>query len=191
MGLVCRKLASGMNATKKKSREIKLIMKPKKDIQNKSSKKSKNPSVKVGDLEPRKDAKGGVNADKPTNPSIRLYSSRSFKQDIADMGSSSNAILSLRPVSFRYRPEFDGDGVSQFGLVAEDVEQVSPNLVVRGANGVVDGVRYEAVNAMLLNEFLKEHARVAAQAKKISSQQAALKRLAQRVTELERRAKAY
>jgi uncharacterized coiled-coil protein SlyX len=66
-------------------------------------------------------------------------------------------------VSFRYRQEIDPDRIPQFGLVAEEVEKVNPDLVVRDADGKVNTVRYEAVNAMLLNEFLKEHQKVAEQ----------------------------
>lgn len=61
------------------------------------------------------------------------------------------------PVTFRYKKDFDPDGLPQFGLVAEDVAKVNPDLVVRDADGRVYTVRYDAVNAMLLNEFLKEH----------------------------------
>src|SRR5205085_2295835 len=67
------------------------------------------------------------------------------------------AILSLRPVTFRYKKDFDPAGIPQFGLVAEQVEKVNPALVARDDEGKVYTVRYEAVNAMLLNEFLKEH----------------------------------
>ena len=73
------------------------------------------------------------------------------------MDKTSEAILALKPVSFRYKHEFDPDRIPQFGLVAEDVEKVNPDLVVRDGNGDLSSVRYEAVNAMLLNEFLKEH----------------------------------
>ncbi len=69
-------------------------------------------------------------------------------------------LLALQPVSFRYKPEFDGDGIPQLGLIAEEVEKVNPDLVARDENGKVCTVRYEAVNAMLLNEFLKEHREV-------------------------------
>src|SRR6185369_1902495 len=72
----------------------------------------------------------------------------------------SEAILSLQPVTFRYKQELDPNGIPQFGLVAEQVERVNPDLVVRGEDGKVMSVRYEAVNAMLLNEFLKEHGKV-------------------------------
>jgi hypothetical protein len=73
------------------------------------------------------------------------------------MEKASEAILSLRPVTFRYKHELDPQGIPQFGLVAEEVEKVNPALVARDAQGKVYTVRYEAVNAMLLNEFLKEH----------------------------------
>jgi hypothetical protein len=84
-------------------------------------------------------------------------SSARFKDAIKPMDKASEAILALKPVSFRYKKDIDPEGVPQFGLVAEDVEKVNPDLVVRDAEGKVYTVRYEAVNAMLLNEFLKEH----------------------------------
>ncbi len=73
------------------------------------------------------------------------------------MDKASEAILALKPVTFHYKKEIDPEGIPQFGLVAEEVEKVNPDLVVRDANGKPYTVRYEAVNAMLLNEFLKEH----------------------------------
>ena len=73
------------------------------------------------------------------------------------MDKSSEAVLALKPVTFRYKKEVDSDGIPQFGLVAEDVEKVNPDLVVRDKEGKPYTVRYEQVNAMLLNEFLKEH----------------------------------
>jgi uncharacterized coiled-coil protein SlyX len=76
------------------------------------------------------------------------------------MDKASEAILALKPVTFRYKEEIDPDGIPQFGLVAEQVEKVNPDLVARDADGKVNTVRYEAVNAMLLNEFLKEHRKV-------------------------------
>ena len=84
-------------------------------------------------------------------------SSKRFKDEIKPMDRASEAILALKPVTFRYKKEMDADDVPQFGLVAEDVEKVNPDLVVRDADGKPYTVRYEAVNAMLLNEFLKEH----------------------------------
>jgi hypothetical protein len=87
-------------------------------------------------------------------------SSRRFKDDIKPMDKASEAILALEPVSFRYKREIDPDRTPQFGLVAEQVEKVDPALVARDADGKPYTVRYESVNAMLLNEFLKEHRQV-------------------------------
>jgi endosialidase-like protein len=86
-----------------------------------------------------------------------VASSARFKDEIKPMDKASEAILALKPVTFHYKKELDPDGIRQFGLVAEDVAKVNPDLVVRDAEGKVYTVRYEAVNAMLLNEFLKEH----------------------------------
>jgi hypothetical protein len=87
-------------------------------------------------------------------------SSQRFKENIKAMGNTSDALHALRPVTFRYKKEFDSEGIQQFGLVAEEVERVNPNLVARDAEGKPYTVRYDAVNAMLLNEFLKEHRKV-------------------------------
>jgi trimeric autotransporter adhesin len=84
-------------------------------------------------------------------------SSKRFKDDIKPMDKASEALFALKPVSFRYKKEIDSAGTSQLGLVAEDVEQVNPDLVVRDKDGKPYSVRYDQVNAMLLNEFLKEH----------------------------------
>jgi uncharacterized coiled-coil protein SlyX len=87
-------------------------------------------------------------------------SSTRFKDEIKPMDKASEAILALQPVSFRYKHELDPDGTPQFGLVAEEVEKVNPDLVVRDQDRKAYIVRYEVVNAMLLNEFLKEHRKV-------------------------------
>jgi hypothetical protein len=89
-----------------------------------------------------------------------MTSSKRFKQDIKPMDNVSEALYSLKPVSFRYKKEFDPAGTSQLGLVAEDVEKIAPELVVRDKDGKAYSVRYDQVNAMLLNEFLKEHQKV-------------------------------
>ncbi len=89
-----------------------------------------------------------------------FLSARRFKTDIADMGNASEALLALRPVTFHYKPELDKLGIAQFGLVAEEVAKVNHDLVTHDANGELSTVRYEAVNAMLLNEFLKQHCKV-------------------------------
>ena len=87
-------------------------------------------------------------------------SSERYKENIQPMDKASEAILSLQPVTFRYKHTLDPAGIPQFGLVAEQVEQVNPDLVARDEQGKPYSVRYEAVNAMLLNEFLKEHRKV-------------------------------
>ena len=83
-----------------------------------------------------------------------------FQGRIKPMDKASEAILALKPVTFRYKQELDPEGIPQFGLVAEEVEKVNPDLVARDDEGKPYTVRYEAVNAMLLNEFLKEHRKV-------------------------------
>jgi hypothetical protein len=89
--------------------------------------------------------------------------------------SASEAILALKPVTFRYKKELDAERTPQFGLVAEDVAKVDPVLVIKDAQGNICTVRYEAVNAMLLNEFLKEHRRGKAQQQEIDALRAELK----------------
>jgi len=87
-------------------------------------------------------------------------SSARFKDDIKPMDKSSEAILGLKPITFHYKKEIDPEGIPQFGLIAEQVEKVNRDLVARDNEGKIHTVRYEAVNAMLLNEFLKEHRKV-------------------------------
>jgi hypothetical protein len=87
-------------------------------------------------------------------------SSRRFKDGIKPMEQASEAVFALKPVTFRYKKEIDPARTSQFGLVAEEVEKVNPELIVRDKDGKPYTVRYDAVNAMLLNEFLKEHRKV-------------------------------
>ena len=89
-----------------------------------------------------------------------LTSSQRFKEMIEPMDKASEAVFSLRPVRFRYKKEFDPTGTLQFGLVAEEVDKVNPHLVVRGKDGKPYSVRYDQVNAMLLNEFLKQNRKV-------------------------------
>jgi hypothetical protein len=99
------------------------------------------------------------------------------------MDKLSEAILALKPVTFRYKHELDPDGIPQFGLIAEQVEKVNPHLVARDADGKVNTVRYEAVNAMLLNEFLKEHRKVEEQEKTIAELKSGMTALAAMVKE--------
>jgi len=111
-----------------------------------------------------------------------VTSSRRFKMDIADVNASSECLLSLRPVTLRYKPEIDPKGIRQWGLIAEEVNAVNPDLVVRDDKGQIQTVRYGQVNAMLLNEFLKEHRRADAKDKEIEE-------LKRHVAELEAKAK--
>jgi hypothetical protein len=104
-----------------------------------------------------------------------LPSSARFKDEIKPMNKASEAILALKPVTFRYKKEFDPKRIPQFGLVAEEVEKVNPDLVKRDRDGNLQTVRYEAVNAMLLNEFLKAHRRIEDQDKRIEQLAAQLK----------------
>ena len=96
-------------------------------------------------------------------------SSGRFKEQIKPMGNASEAILALKPVTFRYKKEIDPERTPEFGLVAEDVEKVNPDLVARDEQGKPYTVRYDAVNAMLLNEFLKEHRKVQEQGERSRS----------------------
>ena len=102
-----------------------------------------------------------------------VASSARFKTKIKPMDKASEAILALKPVTFHYKKEFDPEGIPQFGLVAEDVAKVNPDLVVRDGDGKVYTVRYDAVNAMLLNEFLKQH-RTVQELKSIVAKQEAI-----------------
>jgi hypothetical protein len=100
-----------------------------------------------------------------------LTSSKRFKEEIKAMDKASEALLALKPVTFRYKKEIDPARTSQFGLVAEEVEKVNRDLVVRDKDGKPYSVRYDAVNAMLLNEFLKEHSKMEEQEATIVQQQ--------------------
>ena len=120
---------------------------------------------------------GGVGVIIDTNGQLgTVLSSERFKDEIKPMDKASEAILALKPVTFRYKHELDPKGIPQFGLVAEEVEKVNPALVARDGQGKVYTVRYEAVNAMLLNEFLKQH-------RIVQEQQAEIKALAAQLKE--------
>jgi hypothetical protein len=113
-----------------------------------------------------------------------ISSSRRFKHEIKPMDEASAAILALKPVTFRYRS--DRSGTPQFGLIAEDVAEVNSDLVVRDENGEIYSVRYDQVNAMLLNEFLKAHRAIEEQRKEIDTLKTQLKEqvaLIQRVSD--------
>jgi trimeric autotransporter adhesin len=104
-------------------------------------------------------------------------SSGRFKEQIKPMGNASEAILGLKPVTFRYKKEIDPERNPEFGLVAEEVEKVDPDLVACDEQGKPYTVRYDAVNVMLLNEFLKEHTSVQEQARQIQQQKATISEL--------------
>jgi uncharacterized coiled-coil protein SlyX len=126
-------------------------------------------TIRIGDSNHTRTFLAGISGVAVTGAAVHVNaagqlgtapSSARFKQEIKPMEKVSEAILSLKPVTFHYRKDVDPDSVPQFGLVAEDVEKVNPDLVARDGEGKPYSVRYEAVNAMLLNEFLKEHQKV-------------------------------
>ena len=106
-------------------------------------------------------------------------SSKRFKEAIKPMDKASEALFALKPVAFRYKKEIDPAGTPQLGLVAEEVEKVNPDLVVRDTEGKPYSVRYDQVNAMLLNEFLREH-------RKVEQQQATITELKSTVAQQRR-----
>jgi len=121
-------------------------------------------------------------------------SSARFKDEIKPMDKASEAILAFKPVTFRYKKNIDPVGLPQFGLVAEEVAKVNPDLVTHDEKGQLYSVRYEAVNAMLLNEFLKEHRKVEElqatadqQAKEIKALSATLKEQAAQIQKVSAR----
>jgi hypothetical protein len=93
------------------------------------------------------------------------------------MEKTSQVLFALKPVSFRYHKQYDASQTVAFGLIAEEVAEVAPNLVGRNEKGQPESVRYEQINAMLLNEFLKEHARGEEQDRKIQEQEATITQL--------------
>jgi trimeric autotransporter adhesin len=112
-------------------------------------------------------------------------SSAQYKEAIKPMEKASEAILSLQPVTFHYKHDLDPAGIPQFGLVAEQVEKVNPHLVARDEQGKPYTVRYEAINAMLLNEFLKEHRKVEEQSSQIAKQDCKVQKLEATVVQLQ------
>jgi hypothetical protein len=126
-------------------------------------------TIRIGNTAQARTFIAGVYAVNEGAPALPVYvnsggqfgtvaSSERFKKDIATMEKASEVILSLRPVTFHYKT--DTTGTPQFGLIAEEVAKINPDLVIRDAKGELYTVRYDAVNAMLLNEFLKEHQKV-------------------------------
>src|SRR4029077_1866655 len=126
-------------------------------------------TIRIGNIDHIATFIGGIYAVNEGSPALPVYvsssgqlgtvpSSRRFKDAIKSMDEASEAILALKPVTFQYKS--DKTNTPQFGLIAEQVAEVNPDLVVRDENGAIYTVRYDAVNAMLLSEFLKEHKRV-------------------------------
>ena len=113
-----------------------------------------------------------------------MTSSARYKELIKPMAKASEALFSLTPVTFRYKKEIDSAGIQQLGLIAEDVEKVNPDLIVRDKEGKPYSVRYDQVNAMLLNEFLKEHKAFVEEQRKVQEQGASIARLEQQIEAL-------
>jgi hypothetical protein len=110
-----------------------------------------------------------------------MTSSARFKDEIKPMDKASEALFALKPVAFRYKKDIDPAGTPQLGLVAEDVEKVNPDLVVRDKEGKPYSVRYDQVNAMLLNEFLKERSTVQELKKEVGALTAIVKEQASQI----------
>jgi hypothetical protein len=113
-----------------------------------------------------------------------VTSSARFKKNIQSRGDASDVLLALKPVTFVYKPELDPEGTPQFGLIAEDVEKVDPALVLHDDKNQIYAVRYEAVDVMLLNEFLKKHHQVADQNMEIQNLKQSVAELKQMVQSL-------
>ena len=101
-----------------------------------------------------------VTVDLNTGLLGHLTSSRRHKEDIKAMDDASETLYRLKPVTYRYKKEIDRNQALDYGLIAEEVAEVDPNLAIRNAKGEIETVRYNAINLMLLNEFLKEHRKV-------------------------------
>ena len=112
-----------------------------------------------------------------------LTSSRRYKEDIKPMDKTSEALYTLNPVTYRFKKEIDPSQSLDYGLIAEEVAKVDPNLAIRDRNGQIESVRYNAINAMLLNEFLKEHRKNEEQEKTIAELNSGMTALAATVKE--------
>ena len=115
-----------------------------------------------------------------------LTSSLRFKEQVRDMGDSTNALMKLRPVTFFYKPEYSkGERTLQYGLIAEEVAAVYPELVAYDSEGQPYTVRYQYLATMLLNEVQKQYGRAQAEAKVITAQEQKIEELEQRLSRLE------
>ncbi|MFN7978675.1 MAG: tail fiber domain-containing protein, partial [Vicinamibacterales bacterium] len=117
-----------------------------------------------------------------------VNSSRRFKEDIQDMGEASSGLMRLRPVTYRYSKAYaDGSKPIDYGLIAEEVAEIYPDLVVKTADGQIETVQYQKVNAMLLNEVQKQHREAAAQRDVLAEQRAVIAAQQQALDELKAR----
>jgi len=114
-----------------------------------------------------------------------VSSSRRYKDDIKAMDNASQTLFALKPVTFRYKKEIDQSQTLDYGLIAEEVAKVDSNLAIRDKNGQIESVRYSAINAMLLNEFLKEHKAFLEEQRKVRRLEAALEGVSRRLKEQE------
>ena len=130
-----------------------------------------NDSCYIGSIFNQLSSRGTAVFINANNKLGTMTSSKRFKKEIKPMDKASNALFSLNPVTFRYKKEIDPAGISQFELVAEEVEKIDPDLVLRDKEGKAYSVRYDQVNAMLLNEFLKEHRAFVEEQQKVQQQQ--------------------
>ena len=144
-------------------------------------------TIRIGDLTQQRTFIAGISGVAVTGSPVVVgaggqfgvaASSQQFKDDIKPMEKASEAILALKPVTFYYKKNIDPDRTAQFGLVAEDVEKINADLVVHDQAGKPYSVRYDQVNAMLLNEFLKAHRRMEEQDATIARQQKQIDALA-------------
>jgi hypothetical protein len=110
-------------------------------------------------------------------------SSRRYKEDIKSMDKASEALYQLRPVTYRYKKNIDPNQHRDYGLVAEEVAEINPELAIHNGNGEIENVKYTAINAMLLNEFLKEHKKVQSLEATVAQQQKDMKILAVQLKE--------
>jgi trimeric autotransporter adhesin len=137
-------------------------------------------TIRIGNPQHRKTFVTGIRGARVTGAPVSIEtdgklgttpSSQRFKDQIKPMGNASDPIFALEPVTFRYKKEVDPENAPQFGLIAEDVEKVDPQLVVRDKDGKPFSVRYDQVNAMLLNEFLKAQRELEQEEATIAQQQ--------------------
>ncbi|MBO0695031.1 MAG: tail fiber domain-containing protein, partial [Verrucomicrobia bacterium] len=125
-----------------------------------------------------------VTVDLTTGLLGHLSSSRRYKENIKPMQEASEALFALNPVTFRYKKEIDQSQTLDYGLIAEEVAKVDPNLAIRDKNGQIESVRYSAINAMLLNEFLKEHKAFIEEQRKVEQQDRKIQEQDARIVQL-------